>query len=625
MGRLQQIFVLMLCPVGMAVAQEPLTMPPMPEIVYPEAADEPEDLEPVGTSEVRVSELMTVDIIAQNDTITNVLQKLAIQARYNIVPSRNVSAIVSATIYDVPFYDALQGLLQPNGLGYVERGDFIFVYTNEELAALNIGTWQPVTEVIHLDYLRPEDARDFVLKMLSPDGQIEISKDAEPDEEGGAAGAGLGAFGGGVAAAGQEDKIYTPDEDKYALTSTIIVHDYQENVDRIASFLREIDTQPSQVLIEATIIQTSLSEATAFGVDFAVLTDNAFVDFFNAPIGGIPLDFSTVIDDDGNLASPDLPSNQGFVVSRPGNVGPGRANIKAGYIGDEVGVFIRALDEVEDVTLLSNPKILTLNRQRAKVFVGERVGYLQTTVAENQVNQGISFIDTGIVLDIRPFILRDGRIRLELSPKVSDVIFRDLISNGNITQVPNELIQTVSTDVLVPEGYTAVIGGLFREDSSRARSQVPVLGDIPLAGAAFRGHDNETNQLEVIFLIKPTVLKDRVVIEQGDRAIQYGERVRVGSRMGLLPWSRERQTARLNLQAQQLIVDGHPDKALHKIRRSLELHPQQPEVIRMREALVNDPAWWPTRSFLQRVIDGEFDALGTTTTPVIGESEPTTE
>ncbi|MHC4274824.1 MAG: type II secretion system protein GspD [Planctomycetota bacterium] len=597
-----------------------------PSLQPPAAAggESGEDQEPTGSSEVRVSEYMTVDIVIQNDSITNVLHKLAVQARRNIVPSAAVDRIVNATIYDVPFYDALEGLLQPNGLGFVERGEFIYVYTNEEMAALKLDKWQPVTRIIHLDYLRPTDARDYVIKMLSPDGHIEVTKDIQPEGAGGGAAGAAAGYGGAVAAEGTEDEVYTPELDEFSLTNAIVVQDLAENVDRIESFLRELDTPPAQVLIEATIVQTRLNEANAFGVDFALLTDNAFVDFFNAPLGGVPIGFKTVIDEDsGNLTEPVLPKREGFVVSAPGNVAGGDATIKAGYIGSEVGVFIRALDEVTDVTLLSNPKILTLNRQRAKVFVGTKVGYLETTVVENQVLQTIEYIDAGIILDIRPYILRDGRIRLELAPKVSDVVFRVAQStDGVVQEIPDERIQTISTDVLVPAGYTAVIGGLFREDTTRSRKQVPLLGDIPLAGAAFRGHDDSTEQSEVIFLIKPTILKEEVAIEQGQRGEEYGERVRVGSRLGLLPWSRERQTARLNLQAERLLAAGRPDRALHKIRRSLELYPLQPEVIRMQQELVTDPLWWPTRSYFKRVIDGEFSALSAAAESSILEPAP---
>ncbi|MHC4614578.1 MAG: hypothetical protein ACYTAU_13530, partial [Planctomycetota bacterium] len=82
------------------------------------------------------------------------------------------------------------------------------------------------------------------------------------------------------------------------------------------------------------------------------------------------------------------------------------------------------------------------------------------------------------------------------------------------------------------------------------------------------------------------------------------------------------QTARLNLQAERLLAEGKPDKALHKIRRSLELYPLQPQIIRMQQELVNDPLWWPTRSYLKRVINGEFDALGTSAAAPTPEPAP---
>ena len=94
---------------------------------------------------------------------------------------------------------------------------------------------------------------------------------------------------------------------------------------------------------------------------------------------------------------------------------------------------------------------------------------------ENQVNQSLKYLDTGIVLDVRPFVMQDGRIRLELSPKVSEVDRVELISpDGLVQEIPDDIIQTITTSVLVPVGHTAVLGGLFREDTSRSRNQVPL-------------------------------------------------------------------------------------------------------------------------------------------------------
>lgn len=573
-----------------------------------EPVEEPA-VRPVGTSEVVVSEFMTVDIVAQNDYVTNVLQKLAIQGRRNIVPSPAVERLVTANIYGVPFEEALEGLLEPNGLGYRVQGEFLFVYTAEELQKLQVGGYGAITKLIPLDYMRAADARDYVSGLLSPQGSIEVTKDFPEgkDDAGQAAATAAGAIGG---QATDRSDFYSPDEDEYDLRNAIIVHDLPERVTAIEALLEEVDTRPTQVLIEASIVQTALTEDNAFGIDFAVLGSENFVDFFQPPIGGSGLDFQQNVDPDTGLSTPvQIPDNRGYALSTPGNTGVGDATIRIGYVGD-VGVFLRALDQVTDVTLLSNPKVMTLNRQRTKVFVGTRVGYYETTTVENQVNQTIKFLDTGIILDVRPFVLSDGRVRLELSPKVSQVTFRNVASpDGRSQQIPDEQVQTVTVDVLVPDGHTAVLGGLFREDTERSRNQVPFFGDLPIIGALFQGRDEGLRQTEVIFLIKPTVLEDQALIDAGREAEERREGVRVGSRLGLLFWSRERQSARLNLEAERHLQAGEVKQARVKLRRSLGMFPQQPEVVRALERLDREELWIRDPSHLSRIIDEEYERL----------------
>lgn len=557
------------------------------------------------SSEVRVSEYGTVDIIAQNDNIRNVLQKLAVQARRNIVPSFSVDRTISATIYGAPFYDALDALLNTNGLGYIERGEFLYIYTAEELVELRVQERRAVTRIMHLDYLRSDDARMFATALLSPIGTIEATRDSAGDSSGGSGGGGGQADLLTQASTRSQTDPYTIGNESYSLRNAVIIRDYPEHVEEIEALLRELDTRPAQVLLECTILQTTLNEANAFGVDFAILSDVQFTDFFNFPASFNPLNFLRTTGEDAD----NIPNvnNRSFVGATPGNTGLGQANIRGGVVAGDVAIFIRALDSVTDVTLLSNPKVLALNRQRARVLVGTRVGYLETTIVENQILQTVQFLDTGIGLDIRPAIMRDELVRLEIAPRVSQVVFREIQSADGITQViPDENIQVVTTHVTVPGGYTAVIGGLFREDTSRARSQVPVLGDIPLIGAAFSGYDNQLEQVEIIFLIKPTVMADRLIREHGEKAIEYTERVRIGSRLGLLPWSRERQSAQLNLKAEQLAQQGKINAANWHIRRSLELHPVQPDAIRISESLAAGKQWWPTRSILHRIINDEY-------------------
>lgn len=597
-------------PAAAAQAQPAGNTVPQSVVALP-ASGKKDEPELPSFCEVRVSEFMTVDLIVQNDDIRNVLQKLAVQSRRNIVPSQAVRQKVTATIYGVPFYDGLDALLSANGMGYVERGEFIYVYTAPELAILKADDKRRVVKVIALDYLRSDDAISFARSLLSAEGKIEATRDAS----------GAAAGSSDRTTAQSAESIYTPGQNEYATMNALVVHDFPENVAEVEDLVKTLDTKPSQVLIEATIIQTTLTEANAFGVDFAVLSDVQFTDFFNFPRAFNPQGFRS--QDRAPTEDEFTPStdNRNFAASTPGNTGQGPATFRGGFIKNDVGVFIRALDEVSDVSLLSNPKVLTLNRQRARVLVGTRVGYLETTVVENQVLQSVKFIDTGIELDMRPFILQNQMIRLELAPKVSQVTFRTLTGvGGQSQQIPDEQIQTVNTDVHVPGGYTAVLGGLFREDVSNSRSQVPILGDIPILGVPFRGQDDSTNRTEIIFLIKPTILQDRILVEQGQRGAEWGEAVRVGSRNGLLPWSRERQSARLNVEAERLAASGKVDAALWSVRRSLELNPTQPDAIRIRESLLSRPEVWPKRSIMERIVEAE--SSGGAVMPLPGGDAP---
>ncbi|MCA9312157.1 MAG: hypothetical protein KDA21_13170, partial [Phycisphaerales bacterium] len=424
------------------------------------------------------------------------------------------------------------------------------------------------------------DAAEFVTPMLSEKGVIKTNGDAgefslPADDPSGA--------------------------DEFALAATLVVYDYPEHVDEVVALLDQLDTRPSQVLVEATILQTQLTENNAFGVDFAFLDGSAFTDFFG--FGG-PLDVAQ------NLITGDVVPPDGRTTginSTPGDTA-GPANLKLAVLHDDIAIFLRALDEVTDTQILSNPKILALNRQPARVLVGRKIGYLSTTSTETSTTQTVEFLDTGTQLAFRPFISKDNMVRLELKPRVSEGVVRTATdATGAAVTIPDEITQEITTNVIVPDGSTVVLGGLFRESTTLGRKQVPILGDIPLLGTAFRGHEDTTDRVEIIFMVKPTIMNDQSMIAEGERGLQVIEDVRTGSREGLLPWSREKQTSQLNVKAERLAAEGDTDKALWALRRSLELDPTQPDAIRMREQLLNKDTNWPTRSMLDRIILGQVD------------------
>ena len=124
-----------------------------------------------GGPEVNVTDYGTVDLAVQDTDLAQVLEMLSIQGRKNIITSRNVSATVSANLYDVTFYEALDAILTVNGYGYVEEGNFIYVLTQEELAEMQAATRVTESRIYELEYLSATDASEFIAPLLSDVGR----------------------------------------------------------------------------------------------------------------------------------------------------------------------------------------------------------------------------------------------------------------------------------------------------------------------------------------------------------------------------------------------------------------------------------------------------------------------
>jgi len=563
-----------------AVAQPPAPAAPRVPRGKPPASAQLAGQEPM---KMNIDENNIVDLHVNDQDLSAVLEMLSIQSQRNIVASKNVSARVTANLYGVTFYEALEAILNINGYGFIEEGNFIYVYTLDEIAQIEKANRQRVSKVVGLSYLSSIDAAEFVKPLLSETGQIKTN--------------------GKVAGFPSLGDVPQGNEE-YALNSALVVYDYEENVAEIEALIKQLDTRPEQVLVEATILQTTLNEANAFGVDFAIVGNMAFSDFVN--VGG-PLSGPNALLG-GKSGSTTLPADGGgsALSSTVGNT-PGPGGLKVGIVSNDVSIFLKVLDEVTDSTVLSNPKLLALNRQGARVLVGRKVGYLNTTSTDTATTQTVEFLDTGTQLYFRPFVDPVQRtIRMELKPQVSEAVIRDVKdATGAAVTIPDEITNELSTNVMVRDGQTIVLGGLFRESTVATRRQIPLLGDIPIIGSAFRGNEDVTQRSEIIFLITPTIVNDTSLAEAGLRGKDIVEQTRAGAREGTLRWSRDRLTTQLNVEAQKLASEGNTEKALWKAERSLSLNSSQPEMIAMREKLTGQKSPWSGRSMLNRIIDQE--------------------
>ena len=534
--------------------------------------------------QVEVTSFDTVTLQVNDTDLSQVLEMLSIQSKKNIITSKSVSATISANLFDVTFYEALDAILKVNGYHWVEEGNFIYIYTQSEWEEIEAAQRTTESRVFELDFLSASDANELISPLLSDVGQSSYRGDV-PD--------------------GIQPDTSDVGGESWAFSAALVVNDYPEVLDNIASLLSETDIAPKQVLVEATILQTTLDEANAFGVDFSVLGSINFTDLTN-PLGVVNNLLA------GNDATNGFQPADNTAIGAASTVGntAGAGGLKVGVVRDDMSAFLRLLDEVTDSTILAKPKIMCLNRQRAQVLVGAKVGYLSTTATETTTTQSVEFLDTGIQLIFRPFINRDGMIRLELQPKVSEASLRTVSqATGQVVTIPDELTNELTTNVRVRDGETLVLGGLFRESTRITRRQVPLFGDIPIVGAAFRGQDDTVDRDEIIFLITPTVVHDQTLWEMGQDTLEMAEAVRVGARAGLLPFSRERMTTNYNQDAIDAFNHGNVEKALYYINNSLRLNSTQPEMRRFRERVTGqlEPSF--ENSIMQRVFRKELGAL----------------
>lgn len=549
------LFVSFLIPTSISIAQDnvQLDRAPAKEIVV-------------------MDEFGTVDLVMNETEVAQVLEMLAIQSHKNIIASNNVTGVVSANLYDVTFNEALDAILRVNGFGYIEEGNFIYVYTLEELDTIEKARRKTESRIFELQYLSATDANEFILPLLSDVGEAAFRGDVEPG------------FSPTVADAGG---------DSYAWSSKLVVNDYPENLEQINGLLLELDTAPAQVVVEATVVQTTVTESNEFGIDFTALS--------NVRIGSLvnPLNAAQDLITGALSPAPPVGSNTSAISSGVGTTATNiSGGLKAGIIQDHVGAFLKVLDQVADTTVLARPRITCLNRQSAQVMIGTRVGYLSTTITDTSTSTSVQFIDTGIQLNFRAFISPDGMIRMELRPSLSSVTFRD---DGG-SQVPEEATQELTTNIRCRDGETIILGGLFRESSTITRNQVPFLGDIPIIGAAFRGQVDAVVKEEIIFLLTPTIIPDEQLWEAGRDSLEIMQAVRVGARAGLLPFSHDKITANYNRDALDAYREGNLEKALYWSNLSLGAAQIQPEMIRLRELITNEKESLWERDLLRNLI-----------------------
>jgi hypothetical protein len=280
--------------------------------------------------------------------------------------------------------------------------------------------------------------------------------------------------------------------------------------------------------------------------------------------------------------------------------------------------------------VLANPKVLVLNKQKGEVKVAREDPYLGTsTIAESGVSQQqVQFLETGTVLLFRPFIGDDGYIRMEIHPEDSSPL-----PPPSANLPPTKLTTETTTNIMVKDGHTIVIGGMFRETGQTQRAQVPIFGNLPWIGPLFRNQQDTTQREEVIVLLTPHIIKDEQTYSEASLAeMKEAEKLRVGVRQGMMPWGRERLAESSYENAVDEMKRPNPNRetALWHLNCAINLNPKFVEAIDLKEKLtgkvVTESDNSSIRSFVRRQILAD-PALppASTPAPVTPQAGPATQ
>jgi general secretion pathway protein D len=281
-----------------------------------------------------------------------------------------------------------------------------------------------------------------------------------------------------------------------ASNDMVVIQEYESNLKIIDQIIQRLDVQPVQVLIEAVIISVELDLDKQLGVNFAVV-DNLGQQLgtigagavLNSNVGFTP---ASVLTAAGKIASSTAIDPNGFASSTNG--------IKYGFVSNNITGFVRALETVGSTKILASPRILVLNKQRAEIQLGSRLGF-RSSVTQNIVGttQQVQFLNTGTLLRLRPFVSNDDNVRMEIHPERSEGVV------DPTTGLPSQTTAELTTNVMVPNGGTLVIGGLMEDQDEYQQTGLPGLSRLPILGHLFGTKDKTDQRRELVVLLTPHI------------------------------------------------------------------------------------------------------------------------
>lgn len=451
---------------------------------------------PVSNFAQQVSSKISLDL--RNMDILDVLKLLSERTGLNIVAGKDIKGKITIFLKDVDSWDAFETILAANSLAYDIKDNIITVMTDRDYEVLYGQKYQDKTQTksIKLQFAKAEQLSGLLNQLKSNLGRIIIDQptntviliDIAPKIE-------------ELSKLIQEldlptqTKVYSLNFAKVSevkakleprltkglgsidideRTNKIFITDLASKISELDNVILALDEKTKEVLIDAKIVQVTLSKEQNFGIDWDFILSKS--DVQAKLIQSLLTRGKTVI-----------------------GVAAGPSSFTA---------VVNALETIGKTNLLSAPRITTISGQEAKIMVGTTKPYVTQTVAQATssavTSENVSFIDVGVKLYVTPIVNNLGFVTMKIRPEVSSAA-RDLTTaSGN--KIPIVESSETETSIMVKDGVTIVIAGLIDNQDKVTSTQIPILADVPLLGNLFKSVKREPQKKEIVVFLTPHII-----------------------------------------------------------------------------------------------------------------------
>ena len=431
----------------------------------------------------------------QSIEVRALLQVIADFTNFNIVTSDTVTGNVTLRLKDVPWDQALDIILQAKGLGVKKQGNVLWVAPKDELAAKEKSELEAKAQVAELEPLRTQS---FQLNYTKAE---EIAKSLSGQQSTASA----GASGSATRLLSKRGSVISESR-----TNQLFVTDIPAKLEEIGQMIAKIDIPVRQVMIEARIVEAEDTFGRSLGVKLGSSDRrgvNGGVPGWNVGLGNLAVggNYGGIGYTTGQSSTSDY-SNTQFVnlpASTTSLGGASAATFALSLFGAASNRFLNlelsALEAEGRGKLVSSPRVITADQVKALIEQGTELPYQSAT---SSGATAIQFRKANLKLEVVPQITPEGNIILDVDVNKDSV--------GQSTSAGYAInTKHVKTQVLVENGGTVVIGGIFQIDETESVNKVPLLGDIPYLGALFRNKTRATSKTELLVFLTPKVITDR--------------------------------------------------------------------------------------------------------------------